>query len=136
MPFLPELVESLERHGHLSMPEDVRGRLLVAKPWIPKISPATVDRLLQSERLETNRSVSTTRAGNLLKHQIHVRTFADWDDVSPGLVEADTIAHCAESMSGQFLNTLVLTDISTGWIELLPLMRNSAQDVITGTSLP
>ena len=43
VPFLPELIEVMERNGHLSLPADVRGKLLT-------ISPATADRLLATER--------------------------------------------------------------------------------------
>jgi hypothetical protein len=57
------------------------------------ISASTVDRLLRPERENIKLAVSTTRSGNLLKHQIQVRTFADWDDVTPGFLEADLVAH-------------------------------------------
>ena len=125
VPFLPALVAAMERHGHLRLPSDVRTRLL-------SISPATVDRLLRPERERINKSVSTTRSGSLLKHQVPVRTFADWDDVVPGFLEADLVAHCGGNTNGAFLNTLTLVDISTGWLECIPLLRKSAGDVIDG----
>ena len=124
-PFLPTLVEAMERHGHLRLPVDVRARLL-------GISPATIDRLLRPEREKQNLAVTTTRPGSLLKHQIKVRTFADWDDVTPGFLEADLVAHCGGNTSGAFLNTLTLVDIATGWLECMPLLRKSADDVIDG----
>ena len=55
-------------------------------------SPATVDRLLKVDRKESKKGLCTTRSGTLLKHQIKVRTFADWDDVVPGFLEADLVA--------------------------------------------
>ena len=122
---LPALVAAMEQHGHLRLPSDVRTRLL-------SISPATVDRLLRPERVRINKSVSTTRSGSLLKHQVPVRTFADWDDVVPGFLEADLVAHCGGNTNGAFLNTLTLVDISTGWLECIPLLRKSAGDVIDG----
>ncbi len=125
VPFLPDLVDAMERHGHLRLPADVRMQLL-------SVSAATVDRLLSPERAQIRGSISTTRRGNLLKHQIPVRTFADWDDVVPGFLEADLVAHCGGNASGAFLNTLVLVDISTGWLECMPLLRKSAADVIDG----
>jgi hypothetical protein len=128
VPFLADFVDSLERHGHLSLPVDVREKLL-------SISPATVDRLLRSERERIGKATTTTKPGNLLKHQIRVRTFADWDDVVPGFLEGDTVAHCGGDSSGQFLNTLVLVDIATGWVELIPLLRKSASDVIAGLEI-
>jgi hypothetical protein len=125
VPFLPELVDALERHGHLSLPEAIRERLL-------SISHSSVDRLLRSERCRVNQSVTTTQSGSLFKHRIQVRTFADWDDIIPGFIEADLVAHCGGNPQGSFLNTLVLVDITTGWLETIPLIRKSANDVIIG----
>lgn len=100
-PFIPQLIEVMEKHGHLRLSTDVRARLL-------RISPATVDRILRSERETIRQGISTTRSGNLLKHQIQIRTFADWDDVTPGFIEADLVAHCGGNTNGPFLNTLTL----------------------------
>ena len=51
-----------------------------------------------------------------------VRTFADWDDPPPGFVEADLVAHSGPVARGSFVQTLVLTDIATGWTECAPLL--------------
>ena len=75
VPFLPTLVEALERHGHLQLTPEVRTQLLT-------ISSATADRLLRPYRV-LPRSRSMTRAGTLLKKQIPIRTFHGWDDVRP-----------------------------------------------------
>ena len=99
------------------------------------VSRSTVDRILSSEKERAGKSISTTKAGNLFKHQIQVRTFADWDDVIPGFLEADLVAHCGGNTNGAFLNTLTLTDITTGWTECLPLLRKSAGDVIIGLKI-
>lgn len=128
VPFIPDLVAAMERHGHLRVPDDVRQKLL-------DTSPATVEGLLQSERTIAGQGFSHTKPGTLLKHQIKVRTFADWDNVIPGFFEADLVAHCGGDPSGAFLNTLVLVDISTGWLECMPLLRKSASDVIDGVKI-
>ena len=125
VPFLPHLIAAMEMHGHLRLSEDVRARLL-------RISAATVDRMLSCEREKVRLGVSTTQRGSLLKNSIQIRTFADWDDVTPGFIEADLVAHCGGNTNGQFLNTLTLVDICTGWLEVMPLLRKSAQDVIGG----
>jgi hypothetical protein len=124
VPFIPDLLLVLERVGHLSLPTEVRKKLL-------EISPATVDRLLDSVRREgKKKGLSTTCAGSLLKKQIKVRTFADWNDVIPGFLEGDLVAHCGDNVGGSFLNTLVLTDIASTWTEFFPLLRKSEADVI------
>lgn len=128
VPFIPQLVNAMERHRHLRVTADIREKLL-------KISPATVDRLLQNERRRNSGGVSHTKSGSLLKNQIQVRTFADWDDVSPGFFEVDLVAHCGGDPNGAFLNTLTMVDVATGWLECMPLLKKSANDVITGVSV-
>ena len=125
VPFLPELISALERHDHLFLTPETRKRLL-------SISVSTADRVLKRERETQGKGISTTRPGALLKKQIQVRTFSDWDDVVPGFMEGDLVAHCGETVSGSFLNTFVLTDINSGWTEFLPLLCKSAANVISG----
>lgn len=126
VPFLPTLVSVLEHHGHLNLTPDVRAQLLA-------LSPATADRLLERVRkLGEPRGKSTTKAGTLLKRQIPVRTFADWNEGLPGFIEADLVAHCGEHNTGSFLCTLVLTDVATGWVECQALLYRSSDQVIQG----
>jgi hypothetical protein len=82
IPFLPTLVEALERHGHLHLTEECRNQLLA-------MSATTADRLLRSSRQQGPRGVSTTRAGTLLKNQIPIRTFQEWNETQPGFLEAE-----------------------------------------------
>lgn len=117
-PFLPEMVVVLERHGELLLDEETRALLL-------QISAATIDRKLQPYRQQQGRGLSTTKPGTLLKQSIPVRTFADWDDVQPGFVEMDLVAHCGETTEGQYLHTLTATDIATGWTECFLLRYRS-----------
>ena len=78
MPFLPTLIESLERHGHLQLSEACRSQLL-------SMSAATADRLLRAPRTQGLRGIATTRAGTLLKQQIPIRTYQQTAQESPGL---------------------------------------------------
>jgi len=123
VPFIPELMEVLERFGHIVIPTEIRSRLLT-------ISPATVDRMLKTSRKEVTGGISTTRPGSLLKKQIKVRTFTDWNDIIPGFFEGDLVAHCGGRMDGSFLNSFVLTDIASGWTEFFVLLKKGEADVI------
>src|SRR5258708_2301352 len=67
IPFLPTLLEALERHEHLHISDECRRQLLA-------MSAATADRLLRSQRKLGQRGLSTTRAGTLLKQQIPIRS--------------------------------------------------------------
>src|SRR6266566_1581395 len=123
IPYLPTLVEALERHEHLHLTEECRSQLL-------SMSAATADRLLRSQRTLGLRGLSTTRAGTLLKQQIPIRTFQEWNEARPGFLEVDLVAHCGTDIEGGYLYTLTLTDVATGWAECLPLLYRSQETVL------
>jgi hypothetical protein len=111
-PFLPELVERLEAFDELHITSDV-SRLL------RQASPATLERLLGADRLVMRRRVrSLTKPGTLLRHRIPVRMFSDWDDLRPGFMEVDTVAHCGDTVEGFHLWTVTAVDVATGWIDM------------------
>jgi hypothetical protein len=111
---LPVLIEAMERHGHLSLAPELRGKLLA-------MSAATIDRALRPIR-EGSGPRRRRPAANALRHSIPIRTSADWGDPAPGHVEADLVAHSGPSARGSFIQTLVLTDVATGWTECAPLL--------------
>ena len=57
-----------------------------------------------------------------IRRSVPVRTFDGWDDPPPGFVEADLVSHSGPVAKGSFVQTLVLTDIATGWTECAPLL--------------
>lgn len=82
-----------------------------------KMSAATMDRMLAAVKIQLgSRGRCGTRPGTLLRTQIPVRT-EHWDVEKPGWLEADTVAHCGESMSGDFAWSITLTDVHTQWTE-------------------
>lgn len=108
-PFMPVLVPLLRAEGEIDV-TDEQAALLA------QISAATIDRMLKPERDKmTLRGRSRTKPGSLLKHQIPIRTFADWDDATPGFVEIDLVAHDGGVAAGEYCYTLTMTDIATGW---------------------
>jgi hypothetical protein len=123
IPFLPTLIEALERHEHLQISEECRRQLL-------SMSAATADRLLRSQRRLGQHGLSTTRAGTLLKQQIPIRTFEEWNEARPGFLEADLVAHCGTDIEGGYLYTLTLTDVATSWTECLPLLYRSQETML------
>jgi hypothetical protein len=125
VPLLKELIPALEKFGHLEMEPEVREKVLA-------LSPATADRLLREIRKKEKRSKGTTRRGKLLKSQVPLRTFAEWEEVKPGFLEADLVAHCGDNVSGQFLNTLTLVDVASGWTECLAILCKEQNLVLEG----
>ena len=86
-PFLPELLGMLSACGELS---DLKPELV---DRVAHMSPATIDRLLAPYRaLPGGRGRSLTRPGSLLRSQVPIKTFADWNDARPGFLEIDLVA--------------------------------------------
>jgi transposase InsO family protein len=108
-PMLPVLVALLRRDGDITLTDDQA--LLLSR-----MSAATIDRKLAGERAKMfPRGRSHTKPGSLLKSQIPIRTWAQWDDAVPGFVEIDLVSHDGSNASGEYCFTLTVTDISTGW---------------------
>jgi hypothetical protein len=66
------------------------------------------------------RGKARTKPGTLLKHQIPIRTFAEWDEQQPGFAEIDLVGHEGGMAAGDYCQTLDLTDIATTWTETCP----------------
>lgn len=83
-----------------------------------QISASTIDRLLTHDRKRINiKGRSRTKPGSLLKHQIPIKMWTDWDNTVPGFLEIDSVHHCRGSLYGDYLYTLDTVDVATGWNE-------------------
>ena len=97
------------------------------KTKLTRISSATVGRIIKPEIPKHSiRGISTTRPAKNLNKLIPIRAYFDWDERRPGFFEADTVAHCGTTTEGQYICTLTLTDVHSGWTENRALL-NKAQ---------
>lgn len=64
--------------------------------------------------------------------RVPVRTFTDWTEPTPGYLEIDLVAHHGGVASGTFIHSLTLTDISSGWIEAVPVLAREQSLVVEG----
>ena len=119
-PVLGELVERLLRHNELRCDAATSQKL-------GRMSAATIDRLLRPERRKYQLKGRThTRPGTLLKHQIPMRTFSEWDEQQPGFLEIDLVGHDGGLIDSLHAFTLNATDIASGWTSSTAL-KNKAQ---------
>jgi hypothetical protein len=127
--WLPGYVQSFG-----TLPSEVSKALL-------SISAATIDRFLNPIRIQyKKRGRTTTKPGTLLRNHIPIKT-NQWDESRPGFLEADTVAHCGDSLSGMFAYTIDCVDIATGWSEQRAVWGKGESDVLEQikeieTSLP
>jgi hypothetical protein len=93
---------------------------------LEQMSPATMDRLRVGDPQRLGHGRSLTKPGTLLKQQIAIRTYADWNDKRPGFMEMDLVDHSGGLAQGDFAQTLNMTDVSSGWTEM-QAVPNKAQ---------
>jgi hypothetical protein len=106
------------------------------KKKLGQISARTLDRLMKPVRRRHGyRGKCGTRPATLLKNQIPIRTHHD-QVTEPGAMEADTVAHCGNSLDGNFVWSLTLTDVFSGWTENRAVwnrgyegVKNAIQDI-------
>ena len=119
-PVMQELILKLQQHKELDIDKETRQKRL-------RISAATIDRLLLKDRKRLKiKNRSRTKPGTLLKHQIPIRTFSEWDDGKPGFIEMDLVGHDGGNASGEYIQSLNCVDVCTGWTETFAV-RNKAQ---------
>lgn len=136
--FLLHLVELWELMGRINSK-----KMKAAIPlWLPyykdiassistlllEVSPATIDRLLKPYKNKKKKGLSSTRP-SLIKNKIPLKLL-DREVDYPGFIEADTVAHCGESLSGEFISTLTMTDLYSGWTENRALWTKTSEQVV------
>jgi len=109
-PYIPEMMDKLIECRELEILPETKEKLL-------RISTSTVKRILKKEKNRSRIKIGgTTKPGSLLKSQIAIR-YGRWEETDPGWCEADTVAHCGDSMRGEFVFSIDIVDICSGWSE-------------------
>jgi hypothetical protein len=124
---LPTLIEAMQRHGHLDLDPKVHEALL-------QVSAATIDRALADARSHIDGQRKRRKGvGSAIRRSVPVRTFSDWRDPPPGFFEIDMVEHCGgPKTDGDYVHSLVLTDVATGWTECVAMPVRDQTLVVQG----
>jgi len=125
-PMIPEYVEILKRDGEWTHAESVTAKLL-------HMSERTVKRrtLGLQKKHGTRRGIASTKPSSL-KSIIPIFK-GPWKDMAPGNGQIDTVAHCGDTLLGDFVYTLNYTDAATYW--MIPRAQWNKGQVATQESL-
>jgi len=95
------------------------------------MSAATIDRYLEPARRSMQlRGISTTKPSPLLRNSIALSKIGDEPATVPGVIEADTVAHCGPTFVGEFARTLTMTDLVSGWTENASIRNNASKWIV------
>lgn len=119
-PILKEVIPRLKEHHEIVLDRFTEEKLL-------SISASTIDRVLKEDKKKFQlKGKSHTKPGSMLKSQIPIRTFSQWDEGMPGFLEIDLVGHEGGDPRGQFIQSLNAVDVCTGWTEP-DAVRNKAE---------
>lgn len=109
------MVEHLVAYGELRAPPGLLGQL-------EKVSISTIRRILMrigqnQPRLPRRRPEQTNQ---VIKNIPMPRI--PWQEQEPGHVEVDLVHHCGPSASGEYVHTLQMVDVATGWSERVAVL--------------
>lgn len=116
-PFIPIILEKLKECETIKVKPEIEEKLL-------QISLSSVKRTIRRTRRRSKIKISTTRPGSILKKHITVR-YGKWQEKDPGWCEMDTVSHCGIDPKGEFLSSVNLIDVATGWSEQAAIMGKS-----------
>lgn len=124
-PGLLPTAQLLVAHGELTLSPAVLEQL-------GRISVSTVKRILHRLRQDAPRLPrrGPERAQRML-HAIPAGRIP-WDTAQPGHFEVDLVHHCGPSSSGDYVHSLQMTDVATGWSERVAVLGRSARVMEAG----
>jgi hypothetical protein len=114
------MANHLERHGELCLTAELRQQLAI-------ISVSSLRRRLPASQRATQRIAyrkGPPRQAFAQKQSIPMRRI-DWQEHRPGHFEVDLVHHCGLSADGQYVHTLQLSDVATGWCECVGVLGRS-----------
>ena len=117
--------DRLRELGELDCSDDIAEKL-------KQMGSATIDRKLKHIKQIELAKAKYKKRHPLLYQSVPVKVFAEQDRSILGNIQIDLVEHCGASASGQFVNTLTSTDISSGWTEQSAVMGKSQENVSAG----
>jgi hypothetical protein len=117
-PNLVWMAEHLAAHGEMTITPQLQEKL-------GQISVSTVRRRLDQIRQDQPRlpRKGPERANRVTKNIPMKRI--PWDEADPGHFEVDLVHHCGPSASGEYVHTLQMVDVTTGWSERVAVLGRS-----------
>lgn len=110
-PLLKDEAEKMRALGELTCSDETMAKLL-------KITPSTIDlKLAHEKEVMRNKRKYASKRNFLLVSKVPTKTSAEQDRSAPGTEQVDCVEHCGTNAAGEYVNTLAIVDIFSGWWE-------------------
>ena len=118
IPNIISMAKQLEAHGELKLTPELETHLST-------ISVSTYRRKMQRiQQYEPRLPRKKPSKPNRIARQIPIQRIA-WDESEPGHFEIDLVHHSGPEASGQYVHTLQMIDVATGWSERVAMLGRS-----------
>jgi hypothetical protein len=117
-PNLVWMTEHLARHGELTASDELLEKL-------EEVSISTVGRILQRIRQDEPRLPRRKAPKRSKLTQNIPAKRIPWNIATPGHFEVDLVHHCGTAASGEYMCTLQMVDVATGWSERVAVLGRS-----------
>ncbi len=126
-PNLVWMAEHLQKHGSLLCPAETEQKL-------SRLSVSTLKRILRrvgrSVPKLAERKPRRLPTNSLLR--LYPTSKIPWDIPEAGHFEIDLVHHCGETTLGEYIHSLQMVDVATGWSELVPIFGRSFRVMSNG----
>ena len=119
-PNLVWMAKHLTKHGEMGIDAQTLKKL-------ERVSVSTLQRILKRIGRSSPRIAHRKAPRKMTRRMtkgIPMRRIA-WDEPQPGHFEVDLVHHCGESASGQYVHTIQMLDVATGWSECMAVLGRS-----------
>ncbi len=116
-PNLGWMADQLIAHKELRMTAQAREQL-------DRVSISTIQRRLNRMKIDRKLPRRRPEEANRWRREVPARRIA-WNEKEPGHFEVDLVHHCGISASGQYVHTLQMVDVATGWSERVAVLGRS-----------
>jgi hypothetical protein len=99
------------------------------KRQLMSMSASTIDRKLHPYRGPQQKGLSTTKGLKAMMKKIPLKILGE-EINEPGYMEMDTVAHCGDNIAGEYVHSLTVTDLATGWTENRATWTKDANSVM------
>ncbi len=124
-PVLLSTAQQLARWEELVLTDELELKL-------DSISRSTVQRLLQRFQQDTPKLPRRKpQPPNRLLREVPMERLR-WDISLPGSFETDLVHHCGTLAAGDYIHTLQMVDIATGWSERVAVLGRSQEAMVRG----
>lgn len=125
MPMIKDEAAKLRALGEIACSEETLLKL-------QQITPSTIDLKLAHEKevLRIRRKYSSQR-NSLIASHVPTKTSEEQDRDTPGTQQVDCVEHCGMYAGGDYVNTMAVVDICSGWWEGDAIMGKGQERAFT-----